>query len=389
MSHERFRHMQSGQGFTLIEVIIVVIIAGILATVALRSVSLIGDTARTEETKQELDNLAEAMVGRSTLHSGGVRSDFGYVGDIGALPPDLDALLSNPGGYATWNGPYVSNRFAQTAADFKTDAWGELYSYGGVDITSTGSGQPIVRKLAGSTSELLYNQVGGNVYDADGTPPGTDYADSIEVRLVVPNGVGGIATRLGAADPGGYFVFDSIPIGNHVLDIVYRPTSDTLHRFVSVLPNSAVYQEYFLDGDLWSGGGAGPGGGNDIEFVDGSDSLVSSHCNVLSFWITNSTGSPMTITSLKLTWSSPTAYYTPIDWNGTNVYSGPINGSGATAIFSSPQSLAAGASAQIQIGDFRANSGGGGAQVDMSGATFTVELSDGSVFTVSPGGCYW
>ncbi len=243
---------QTRNGFTLIEVILVIVIFGILATVAMRSGQKVFQTAKVEETRQELDALAEAIVGNAGLQNNGIRADFGYVGDVGSLPPNLDALVLNPGGYVTWNGPYIGNRYTQLASDYKNDAWNTAYSYsGGATITSTGSGSNIVRRLANSTSDLLYNSVSGNVFDADGTPPGTDNGDSVMVRLMIPNGVGGMATRTTSTDAGGYFQFDSIPIGTHDLVIVYEPADDTLMRLVTVLPRSDVYAEYRPNQDYW------------------------------------------------------------------------------------------------------------------------------------------
>ena len=106
------KHLSQNYGFTLIEVVIVILIAGIIASVALRSAVTISDTARTEETKQELESLAIAIIGNTKLENNGVRSDFGYVGDVGAMPPNLDALKSNPGSYSTWKGPYIDRRVA-------------------------------------------------------------------------------------------------------------------------------------------------------------------------------------------------------------------------------------------------------------------------------------
>ena len=91
-------------GYTLIELVIVIIILGIITTVAMRSIKDTNQTARIEETKKELEQLAIAIAGNPDLISGGQRTDFGYVGDIGALPPNLDALVQNPGGYTTWKG---------------------------------------------------------------------------------------------------------------------------------------------------------------------------------------------------------------------------------------------------------------------------------------------
>ena len=113
------QHNHSQSGFTLIEVIAVVVIAGILATIAINQLAPITDRIRLEETKMEMDLLATAIAGNSKLNNNGVRADFGYIGDVGALPPDLDALITNPGSYSTWKGPYIKNRLQQINDDYK------------------------------------------------------------------------------------------------------------------------------------------------------------------------------------------------------------------------------------------------------------------------------
>ncbi len=372
-------------GFTLIEVIIVIIIAGILVTVALKSASTISDSARVEETKDELDRLAKAVVGDPAQQNNGVRNDFGYVGDIGALPPSLDALAANPGGYSTWSGPYISNRFAQFADDFKTDPWGTPYALTGTEIISTGSGLPIVKPLAGNLSALLYNSVAGTVFDYDGTPPGVSYKDSLSVVLTVPDGSGGLLNRFATPDAGGFFAFDSIPVGNHDIEIVYKPTADSMRRFVSVLPNTDLYSEYFLTEDLWNAEGAV---GVGLTLVNGSDSLGDSHCNQLVFWLQNTGSDAITIDNMALSWSSPTAYFDDVTFNGIPVYSAATRTSGDVVVFTTPQTIAAGISAAIQIADFREFSNGGGPKVDMSGVSFTVEFSDGSEVAFVADACY-
>jgi prepilin-type N-terminal cleavage/methylation domain-containing protein len=239
------------KGFTLIEVVIVIVIAAILATVAVRSAFFISETAKEEETKQELEQLHFAIIGNPLLYNDNTRADFGYVGDVGAMPANLDALFSNPGGYATWKGPYIKRRFEQNIDDYKQDAWGALYTYSGNSITSTGSGTNIVREFGANITDFLLNGVDGVVLDRNGTPPGTVYRDSIAIRLTLPNGSGGYTTLTTIPDIGGFFSFESVPIGNHDIEIIYGPINDTLKRFVSIVPSSRHYGEYFLSQDVW------------------------------------------------------------------------------------------------------------------------------------------
>lgn len=376
MMHKTIETYRHHAGFTLIELIVVILTVAILATIAVQKMAPLGRSVRIEETKREMDRLAIAIAGNPDVHTAGFRTAFGYIGDVGSLPPDLDALYANPG-YATWNGPYIDNAFAQQPDDFKKDAWQRDYIYAGISIISLGSGEAIEKRLAASAGHLLGNSISGNLVDIDGTPPGYDYADSLSVRLFVPDGVGGITARTSGVDAGGHFAFDSIPIGNHRMEIMYQPGSDTLRRFVSVPPNSRAYGEYYFSRDLWPEGGAAGG----IEFVAGSDTLLPWSCSRLTFWIINTGSAPIAVSSLTATWPTPTAYYRRVSWNGIAVRDGnPALGSGDTAVFGSMRSINPGESVQIRIESFRRNPGGGPA-VDMTGAEFGLDFSDGSTIT--------
>lgn len=374
------------QGLTLIELVIVIVIAGILATVALKSMGVVTQTARVEQTKNEMEKLAFAIIGNPTLENNGVRTDFGYVGDVGSMPPSLDALFTNPGGYGTWNGPYIKRRFSQITNDYKEDAWSVPYTYSTNNITSTGSGSDIVRQMGNAVSDFTANQVSGLVLDLDGTPPGNTYKDSVTVRLLIPNGTGGMTYQTTTLGPGGSFAFNSIPMGNHDIEVIYEPDNDTLGRFVSVLPNSEAYAEYFLASNVWTGGGGGGGG---IEYVSGTIGFDGGDCEEVTFDITNTSPGDIVLTSMTVSWSSPTVWYDEIRFDGPKVWDqdSPCNGTGDVATFSGFRTLSAGETVSVTIKDFEDQDDGDGNDVDMDNVTFTIAFSDGSTFDVTTGSC--
>ena len=243
-------------GYSLVELVVVIIILGVLASVAVKSVRLSTETARVEQTKRELDQLAHAVTGNPDLVSGGTRTDYGYIGDVGAMPSNLDALVSNPGSYVTWDGPYIRDDFYASSgaseSEFEFDGWGRQYTYtGGNSITSTGSGSSITRQLANSTADLLSNTVAIVVTDLSNTPPGVNFTDSVNIVLDYPNGVGG--TTVAWVHPGtdGFAEFSSIPVGQHRLRVVYIPNADTLTRQVYVNPGQLVSVNIRLFREVW------------------------------------------------------------------------------------------------------------------------------------------
>ncbi len=233
------------RGFSLIELLVIIVVIGILAGVAMQSMTASVEDLRRVKTEREMEMLSRAIVGDPSLVQNARRSDFGYVGDIGAFPPNLQALYQNPG-FATWNGPYIPATFAQDSTGFKTDEWGRAYTYsGGITITSTGSGATLTKKIADATSDYLRNRVTGTITDAAGATPGATYADSINLVVTYPNGAGSIATKTYHPLASGDFVLDSLPVGTHLLRAIYRPDNDTIQRYVTVLPrnrSTVVYQ---------------------------------------------------------------------------------------------------------------------------------------------------
>lgn len=243
-------------GFTLIEIVATIVVMGVLVTMALQAIGPITQGAKVEDTRREMDELANATAGNPNVTSNGERSDFGYVGDVGALPTTLDNLLTNPGSYTTWNGPYLNNDFTSWTTDIITDAWNISYTYSqdSARISSSGSGSTIIRQIAANKAALVINKVIGTVIDRNGTPPGAVYKDSVSVQLTIPNGSGSTTTKMRTTDIGGYFTFDSIPIGRHKLNVIYSTANDTATRYVSVPPASQVTTTVRLNNDHWNSG---------------------------------------------------------------------------------------------------------------------------------------
>lgn len=95
-------------GFTLVELMLVVVIIGFLATVAV--VATGGKTKR-----------AAIAASRATIEAVSVALD-GFEVDMGTYPASLQELLTSNGNSA-WNGPYLKNRLPK-------DAWGNDIQYG-------------------------------------------------------------------------------------------------------------------------------------------------------------------------------------------------------------------------------------------------------------------
>ena len=230
------RRIRNQHGISLIELTIILVVVAILTAVAMKNMTTTVEDARRAKTEREMEMLANGIVGDPSTLSSNHRADFGYLGDVGAFPPNLSALKTNPG-YGTWNGPYIPAGYTEDTIGYRLDEWGNAYGYsGGLTITSSGHGTPIVKKIADATSDYLRNAYAGSVKDVSDSPPGSIMKDSVNVLVTMPNGLGGVSTKTYHPQASGLFMLDSIPVGQHPLTVIFVPQHDTLKRAITILP---------------------------------------------------------------------------------------------------------------------------------------------------------
>ncbi len=343
--------------------------------------------ARERAAEDQLVRLKRAVVGTPRLVELGQRNinRFGYVADMGSLPSSIQDLAEigvqldfvvesiTQLGHG-WRGPYLLT----APMDLLEDPWGHPVVFAATTATSAFTGAPLVAtiKIPGpdgtidtSDDRLIeiakgeaFSRVFGYVRRNGSTLAG------IDVKLTYP-AAGAVATSTIATDQGGFFEFLDVPHGDRVFE---------------VMPLLA----YKADTGL-----ATSNNGDDVEFV-----------------VENLGKDSTTISSFTLTYTSdPPAYYKKVKLNGNTVYDDntprkgtgdsvtfaneAVTGTGVTQeplhalvssqVFQIPDiaigSVGTGGTLKIELENFDDVASGNGAVVDMTGVTFRVDFSDGSV----------
>lgn len=102
--------LKLNQGFTLVEILLVVTIIGILAALVVPNMMRHGGEARIQKARADVN--------------GGFKTALGMYGvDTGSFPKSLQDLVQQPSDVQGWKGPYFD------PAALQQDPWGHPYVY--------------------------------------------------------------------------------------------------------------------------------------------------------------------------------------------------------------------------------------------------------------------
>lgn len=107
-----YRRSNFVSGFTLVELMVVLVILAMLATIAAPRVAKYLGKAKTQTAKVQVEALSAAV--------------DSFIIDVGRAPTEaegLESLVSAPSGVFNWDGPYIKKSASLT------DSWGRPYRY--------------------------------------------------------------------------------------------------------------------------------------------------------------------------------------------------------------------------------------------------------------------
>ncbi|MFO7675536.1 MAG: carboxypeptidase regulatory-like domain-containing protein [bacterium] len=293
-------------GFTLMELLVVLLIIGVLSTVAVRTIDATRGRALFDQTAAEMQDLVQAVVGDPNRIIDGRRNDFGFYGDLGRLPTDLRELTESTD--PRWRGPYLRREFLGDSTGYLFDAWGNPYTYDATTgvISTIGDGKyPMTVRVIDSMPQLTDNSVLGSVADADNNPPG-DASVTLVLRLS-----SGLAPTT-PTDRGGYYRFDGVPIGTHRLVAYYQALDDSISRWVSVAPRTRNVVDFRFSRPFR----------NFLRMVGSAEPTADAAGFLVT--IVNTTTTPIELRDATFVDAPDSAFFRALTWDGTMMPGYPL-----------------------------------------------------------------
>lgn len=118
------KHDHHQRGFTLVELLLVLVILALIAGLVLPGIIGKAESAKAKAASSQISRLSMSV-------------ESFYL-DTGNTPSSLEDLVNEPSGVTGWNGPYIKNSLLK-------DPWGQPYQYrvpgehGDFDIQSFGA----------------------------------------------------------------------------------------------------------------------------------------------------------------------------------------------------------------------------------------------------------
>lgn len=264
------------KGFTLLEIIVVLAIVGILASITATMAFSLLNRAREKATFEEMQEIYKAIMGNPELGT------FGFVGDMGRLPDDLTELADETdqpdygiklttddppedsnGIKWGWNGQYLN--IGADLQSYNNDAWGHVYTYDNITgkITSNGiDGDPDTSddiiyppydvSYNGDVTLTIFVRGVPNQYESGGTNI------TIEVTIYSYNNQDDamVAQTIRSVDnEGKSFGFFGLTQGFHPVkikrDIIYtgtpEPTTKTFWLNITITPRGQTHQNVYIE----------------------------------------------------------------------------------------------------------------------------------------------
>ncbi len=177
------------QGFTLLEVVLVLFLVGLMASATLMLTENVEDQAKYDETKRRMEMMRKAIVGDPTRTINGAPEISGFVADMGRLPGCVRELLdaqdcADPANGLTqwnidvstgigsgWRGPYIQVIPEKNGELRFRDGYGNLDSSTAIDAKNSGW--------------ITYDISGAEMSLASDSFSITDSADDIEANPLV------------------------------------------------------------------------------------------------------------------------------------------------------------------------------------------------------------